>query len=460
MLPDGVLLEIFNVYVDQGQFTKQDIEVWQTLVHVCQRWRTVVFGSPRRLNLQLVCSPGTPARDMLDIWPALPLFIRGYGSYQAESVDNILATLERVDRVCHIILLQVSSSHLEFFSAAIQVPFPELTELVLNSDGGVLPDSFLGGCAPRLRHLHLHRIQYLGLPRLLLSATHLVALELLNIPHSGYISPKVMATALCTLTGLERLWLKFETPRTFLDRENRHLPSRPVLPALTSLMFRGVSEYLEDLLALIDAPRLNQLIMTFFNQISFETPRIIQFINRTPSLKALEKAHVAFANGTARIKLTSQTPEYREINVIIACKEFDWQVSSLEQVCTSCLPPLSTLEDLYIHQNTSSEPGWKDNVENSLWLDLLHPFTATKNLYLSEQFSSRIAPALQELVESGRTEEVLPILENIFLERLEPSGPVQEGIWRFVAARQLSAYPITISLWEKYSERVWVFEYE
>lgn len=34
VLPDDVLLEIFAFYVGEAQ----EIEAWQSLVHVCQRW--------------------------------------------------------------------------------------------------------------------------------------------------------------------------------------------------------------------------------------------------------------------------------------------------------------------------------------------------------------------------------------------------------------------------------------
>ena len=84
MLPDDVLLNIFdfNVTVDDdiyeysGVIEKTRIEEWIPLAHVCRRWRSVVFNSPLRLNLRLVCTPKTPARDTLDIWPPLPLIIR------------------------------------------------------------------------------------------------------------------------------------------------------------------------------------------------------------------------------------------------------------------------------------------------------------------------------------------------------------------------------------------------
>ena len=78
--------------------------------------------------------------------------------------------------------------------AAMQQPFPALQDLCLDSDGEteVVPVSFLDGSAPRLQTLRLTSIPFPGLPKLLLSATHLVTLSLFNIPHSGYFSPEAI----------------------------------------------------------------------------------------------------------------------------------------------------------------------------------------------------------------------------------------------------------------------------
>jgi hypothetical protein len=71
-----------------------------------------------------------------------------------------------------------------------------------------------------------------------------------------------------------------------------------------------------------------------------------------------------------------------------------------------------------------------------------------KNLYLSKEFAPHIVPALQELV-GGRATEVLPTLQNIFLEGLQPSEPAQEGIQQFIAARQFTSHPIAVSRWDR-----------
>ena len=457
MLPDDVLLEIFNLYVDEDIFSgvsgfKKEIEKWQTLVHVCGRWRSVVFGSPRRLNLQLACTWETPARDTLDVWPSLPLIIRD-SDHPAKDVDEILAAFERSDRVVEISLFDVDGSDLETVLAAMQVPFPELTDLTLCPENGmmsVLPDSFLGGSAPRLQTLRLDRIPFPGLPNLLLSAPHLVSLSLVDTPHSGYISPEAMVAVLSTLTSLEYFFLRFESPRSRPDWENRSHPppTRSVLPALTTFWFNGVCEYLEDVVTRINAPRVNELNITLFNQIVFDTPQFIQFISRSPTLETFDKAIVVFDDDAARLNLSSQTSGHGKLNIRIPCIELDWQVSSMGQVCTSCLPPLSALEDLYIHEDPFRPPVWQDNIfEDTLWLELLLPFIGVKDLYLSEKFASVIIPALQELTES-RTTEVLPTLRNIFLEELQPSGTVQTGIQQFIATQQVTNHPIAVSRWD------------
>ncbi len=138
-----------------------------------------------------------------------------------------------------------------------------------------------------------------------------------------------------------------------------------------------------------------------------------------------------------------------EFLINISCREPDWQLSSIEQVCNSSLHPLSTVEDLYIEHEYSRLVWKNDAIENTLWLELLLQFTAVKNLYLSKEFAPGIAAALQELV-GARITEVLPNLQNIFVEALEPSGPFQENIGQFVAARELSSHPVAISDWDRF----------
>ena len=448
-LPGEALLEIFDWYLIDQYRTFHKIEAWQTLVHVCQDWRNVVFGSPHRLNLRLLCTKNKPVGKMLDIWPPLPIIVSGYGKRARQK--NIVAALSHNVRVCGISLYRVPSSLWEKVLAAMQEPFPELTHLKLHTSDQepIVSGSFLGGSAPNLQYLEFYCVPFPGLPKLLSSATHLCTLHLWRIPHSGYISPEAMATALSVLTRLETVWLEFQSPRSYPGRVRRHPPppTRSALPALTKFNFRGVSEYLDDLVAWIDAPLLDTFEIRFFPQLIFHTPRLAQFISRTPNCMARDEAHVMFYNFKAELTLPLT---YGGLKLEIRCRQLYWQLSMLAQVCSSSLYLISSLEHLYIHETEySSPPSWPDDIENVQWLELLRPFTSVKALYLSRGITTRIIPALEELVGESAT-AVLPALRSLFLEELHLSGPAKEAIDKFVVARQLSNYPtIVVSHWDR-----------
>jgi hypothetical protein len=334
----------------------------------------------------------------------------------------------------------------------MQQPFPALTSLRLSSVDNEAPtvsDPFLGGSAPRLQYLQLNCIPFPGLPNLLLTATGLVTLRLRRIPHSGYFSPEAMVIVLSASTRLEELELTFQSPRSRPDRERRRPPppTRSVVRVLTHFEFHGVSEYLEDLLARIDAPLLDLLDITFFHQVIFHTPQLAQFISRTPQLKARDEARVIFYSRTAVVALSSPQIFHRYLELKISSMA-DWRLSSIAQICSSSLSLISSLERLYVYEKEDLQSCWEDDIENVQWLELLRPFTTVKTLYLSREFAPRIGPALQELV-GGRATEVLPALRSLFVEQLHRSRPVQEAIGEFVAARQLSGHPISISYWDR-----------
>ena len=212
-------------------------------------------------------------------------------------------------------------------------------------------------------------------------------------------------------------------------------------PALMIFEFKGVIEYLEDLVTYIDAPRLGYFKIAFFNQIDFDGPRLAQFISRAPGLEDYATL-VQFDDSSACVTSTDHSA------IIISCREPDWQLSSVAQVCNTCLPPLSTIEHLFILNGYSELLGY-DVSEDTLWLELLLPFPAVTNLYLPEYSAPGIVAALQEMVGA----EVLPSLQNIFVEGLEPSGPFQEDIREFVTARQLSGHPISFFVWDGFPSR-------
>ena len=459
IIPDVALLEIFDFCVNEEEQNLHEDEsqilAWRTLVHVCRKWRNIVFGSPRRLGIRLCYKAILPLKETLGIWPPLPIAIWANTRKCWYDDNHIIAAFnsEHKDRICGIELWDFPSWQLEKVSAAMNQPFPALTFLVLGRGDETLPDipaSFLGGSAPHLQTLILDHIPFPGLPILLLSATHLVKLCLWGIPHSGYISPEVMVNCLSALTRLETLNFKFESPQSSVDRNSRHSPppTLTLLPALTKLCFRGLCEYLEDFVALIDAPLLDMLEITLFHELIINTPRLTQFISRVPNFKAHDKAHVESYYPTQEVWVALRREFNKVLKLGISYNESDLQLSSLARVCSSSFPQglIPAVEHLYVILDERWD--WQDVVDNSQWLELLHLFTSVKSLYISQDIAPHIAPALQELVGESVT-EVLPALETIYLHGT-PLEPVQEIIGQFVDARQLTSRPVAVSHWNGY----------
>lgn len=84
------------------------------------------------------------------------------------------------------------------------------------------------------------------------------------------------------------------------------------------------------------------------------------------------------------------------LDLDISCRQFDWQLSGLAQVCGSSFPQdlIHTTEHLYILDYGNSELRWQDDIESSQWLELLYPFTAVTDLFPSQSIAPRVAPAL------------------------------------------------------------------
>jgi len=250
-LPDNVLLEAFEFYLGKDHVDEIDDEHnydgWQTLVHVCHRWRCIVFASPRRLDVKLYYTRQRSVNSkMLDIWPPLPIVIVAEDMKSKEDVTNVIAALRSHNhRVCKIYYhnRQFQDSFLKEF-AAIDEPFPVLRSLNIFSfvqDVPVLPDSFLGASAPRLLSLHLLGIPYPSIGKLLSSTTNLVRLSLGRIPHSGYLAPETIVPCLSMLPRLKSLALGFRYPRFRANRASQLPPplTRVAFPNLTYLGFHG-----------------------------------------------------------------------------------------------------------------------------------------------------------------------------------------------------------------------------
>ncbi|KAI9447014.1 hypothetical protein F5148DRAFT_743505 [Russula earlei] len=246
------------------------------------------------------------------------------------------------------------------------------------------------------------------------------------------------------MSRLEDLGLGFQSHRYPASRPPPL--TRSVLPALTNLRFRGVHEYLEDVLAQVEVPLLNNLYVTFFMDLDFVIPQLHHLIGQAESFKTHNEAMVHTHHSGIKFMIFEEAREFPDLSVEISCGESDRQLASLAQVCSSSFPLLSTMVELDI-VDESHPSHWKNHMETTRWLELLDPFTAVEDLFLSDKVAPHVCRALEELAED-RVTEVLPALENIFLSDLQGSGSVPKYIEGFVDAREHSGYPVAVRYWK------------
>ena len=451
MLPDNVLLEIFDFYRKNLPYTLRTTWKWHLLVHVCRRWRHVIFASPHSLKLQILCTHGTPVRRNLGIWPAFPIVIdyrNSGGGITPSDEENVVAALEHPDRVYYV-RLAVMDSQLGKMAAVMQEPFPVLTHLHIGSDDGnapVLPAKFLGASAPRLQKIYLHRIPFPGLPKLLLSTNDLVRLELRRIPPTGYISPEVMVACLAALPRLDTFHIGFRSATSRPDRIAPPPETRTVLPSLTSFEFKGASEYLEDLVSQIDSPQLDRTFMVYFNQlVDFRAARLSEFIDRSigPKLTLFGHAQVTFFNDWVTVDMylhgNHPSSDSGSATITISCEGIDWQVSHIAQVLSHFSATISNV----VHLKLKVEPEGLElrGMDDVEWQHLILQCSILQTLHVSQELTGHVAHALEQVADSEEmVAEVMPSLDLICLAG-QPPSPIE----KFITARKLSGLPVGVA---------------
>ncbi len=347
-LPDDVLLAIFDHYRSALGAHSGWCQIWYTLAHVCRRWKELVLTSSRRLDVQLRCTFGTHAEDLLAYSPPLPLVL----DYRSRSprrlpnaekwtyadMDGAVVALQHLHRAREIALSAPACTLATLITAMAAdgtPPAPNLERLELESQTTelvFLPSRLLDGRAPpRLRRLLLSgcALPAPALRPFLSSATSLVRLALHRIPVSvaaaaaaGFqfeIPDDDLASCVRAMPRLRSLSVSFvvsvsvsATPRSsgppVVDRlcspDQHHQTTagttpirtsdteRAELPALEELAYQGPSTYIDAFLAEFRAaPRLRRLRLKLFDKPTVSIPHVAEFIHSYAHAHAHAHAH-------------------------------------------------------------------------------------------------------------------------------------------------------------------------
>ena len=417
---------------------------------MCQRWRFIIFASAPYLDLKVFCTYGTRFEEILS-FPLGILTIMKFGELPGSRLltavdeDGIVTFLGDHSTRIFEIQLPATAPLLKKMAILTQQPFSMLERLYLSAQtvsALVLPRVF--GGAPRLRILRMVRIALPAMPKLLLLAQDLVFLQLDELSNIGY-TLEALLICLPVTTQLKTLRIHFHSPcsRPVLTNTLQSPERHSVLPCLNYIEFHGTSESLESLLSIISTPFLNYIHITFFNQLGFHIPQLSQFILRTETQRTPKQATIHYSAADISITLSQPGMPYH-FALRVLCKNSDWQISSMAELCEGLSPTLSHVERLNIGASTFSLGGQDDTDLTQLdFLDLFRQFIHVRRLCVTGESVLHVAGALRPIT-GQLAVTVLPELEEIYVGKRVELAFAQNGLAPFIDARERSAHPIVI----------------
>jgi len=450
MLNYDSLLNIFHHYRLQDVDSWNLRLAWCKLAHVCRKWRYLIYDSSSLLDMYLLLKNGSPTLGSLAHLPPLPLVIDYCNMttiWVRQDKLSILTGLQQRARVRRI-FLQIPSPHLNICLEAMGDLYPVLEDLSLISTTEeetslVLPSTF---SARNLRNLVLQGVGFPTEMPLFTYLTTLVTLTLTRIPARYYFHPGHLVTQLQGLLHLEELSIGFAVPIPLPSTEGELLPApmpQVTLPTLKRLMFRGVAVYLENLVAQINAPLLEQLTVTLFFELAFTLVALTQFIHITGGLRFLS-AKVLFKREGVSIVVNNGESSLGSggLTIDVNCEHLDWQIDAVTQCCRALEQVLPAVEELTLDLDEDGTPSdWGDSLDSMLWRGLLLPFSGVKRLQIGPSLTFEISDALT----SDAAEFDLNLLPE--LQKLEIQFKVDDAnraFSTFIETREHEGRPVEL----------------
>ena len=427
---------------------------WYALAQVCYRWRNIILRSATHLGLSLVCTYGTPVAEMLRHSPPFPLVIGYFTKHRrltTKDEEGIVLALTHRDRVRRV-RLGKPRTIIQKLIVAMDEEYPILEHLYIalpsNDDNMIFrfPETLQ---APHLRHLELQGFAFpIGSP-LLTTAVGLVTLFLVMDDPSTYFHPNTLLQWISLMPSLETLIIrfKFSIPNHEVERQLTNAPTiAPItLPNLHRFHFQGVSTYLEALVHRITTPRLKDLNINFFNQLTFSVPHLLQFIIAAESF-LLGDAVLTFSESSVGVGVYpygvsfGATNEYA-LGVLVKSYHLDWQASSMAQISNSLSQIISTVEHLVLQHSVHSKSSEEHNkVDRAEWRKFLRPFNNLKTIQIQEGLVKDLSQCL-ELEDGDLPLELLPELHSL---TYYGSRNTDNLFTSFIDARRNAGRPVTV----------------
>ena len=392
--------------------------------------------------------------NILSHLPPLPLVIdysQSTGTMSQKDKDNLRLGLQQHGRLRRV-ALRAPSESFRMWLELMNKSFPRLQDLSLSSTTvekttPMLPETLQ---APDLRCLSLHGVSLsTGMP-LLSSAIALSTLSLTHIGASSYFPPGYLVTQLKCLPHLEELSIDFAFSKSLPGSEGEPLLSPTplvTLSALRRLTFGGEDVYLDNLVAQINIPFLEQLTLTLLFDFTYTIVNLAEFIRRAEGFQCIV-TKVTFNKDTVSIDSDSGHHEQQGIGKLslrVNCKPFDWKIDSATQVCDALKKVLSIVEVLTLDLDADGMPSdWENTLDDTgmVWHDLLLPFIGMKKLHIGSSLTLELSKAL-ESVAGGLILELLPELQEFVVELTIDDA--KKLFSRFIKTRESVSRPVHLT---------------
>jgi len=205
-------------------------------------------------------------------------------------------------------------------------------------------------------------------------------------------------------------------------------------------VFKGVSEYSEDLMTRIDA--LKCLSLEFFYQPRpiFDIPQVPQFINRTKQLERPDHAEVDFSEDSFSVDIKLWAGNSASA-LKFSSTGLDNRILLLKQICTQCSPILSHVDVLALIYYSAGSQSSQQEQEAALLLEVLRLFNAVEILWIDGYVMETVVSEALGSVACERAAEVLPVLDTI---KVRGKWPELEIMSTFIDARLEMGHPVEV----------------
>jgi hypothetical protein len=375
---------------------------------------------------------------MLANSPPLPLVIYwgNPGTLDTEeSVKNIHLALRHRDRVRRI-KLRLSESSLKDVFASMEGDFPALETFQLycsstSNFDAKLPSTFR---APNIRDLQMSDLTLLAPEQpspFLSSSASIVSLSLEEI--TSDLSPERLVEHLSLIPNLKILKI------SLVGRVSTARARSTLNTVLEELQYHGNTDYFEALAALISAPLLKKLSISFTNNFtkiisnlitSEPTPEPHYSYHPPPSPVTFRYLPTLISEATdlrfhfARVRCRdgcSIAMDHNELWTGRAAFELKFNLGRYEaagdlklagQICCLLAPMPSTVQSLLIEDGINI--GYDLRIPHKAWYDLFRPFDNVKTLRIAGRFVDGLNKSLQPDGNEGTTvPTLLPRLEEL-----------------------------------------------